>query len=88
MSATSRTHAPQEADITRRRERKRATDRAAQREHRRRQKLYIEDLEAQLALVRDGSLDDQLAQVMRENDKLRTEVGPQSPSYNRRLDLR
>ena len=73
-TSAPRPSAPQDADIRRRRERKRATDRAAQREHRRRQKLYVEDLEAQLALVREGSLDDQLAQVMRENDKLRTEV--------------
>lgn len=73
-TSTVRAGAPEDADIRRRRERKRATDRAAQREHRRRQKLYVEDLEAQLALVRGGSLDDQLAQVMRENGKLRAEV--------------
>jgi hypothetical protein len=73
-TSTVRVRTPEDADIRRRRERKRATDRAAQREHRRRQKLYVEDLEAQLALVRCGSLDDQLAQVMRENEKLRAEV--------------
>ena len=66
--------APDDAVIRLRRERKRATDRAAQREHRRRQKLYVEELEAQLALVRGGSLSDQLAQVMQENEKLRKEV--------------
>lgn len=55
-------------------ERKRATDRVAQREHRKRQKDYIEELEAQLQMVK-GDGRDGLAQLMEENERLRKEVG-------------
>lgn len=70
-----RTRAPDDAVIKLRRERKRATDRTAQREHRRRQKLYVEELEARLELLQNSNPNDQLGQVLKENEELRKEVG-------------
>lgn len=72
--AGKNSRAPDDAVIRLRRERKRTTDRAAQREHRRRQKLYVEELEAQLALVREGNAGEQVAQLMKENERLQKEV--------------
>ncbi|KAF2008865.1 hypothetical protein BU24DRAFT_456092 [Aaosphaeria arxii CBS 175.79] len=79
--------APDEALIKLRRERKRTTDRAAQREHRRRQKLYVEELEMQLARVREGSVNDQVAQLMRENERLQKELNKYRSFFNSVEDL-
>lgn len=72
--STPKASNPDDESIRLRRERKRATDRVAQREHRRRQKLYIEDLESQLAFIREGSTSQQVGELMRENKMLRDEV--------------
>lgn len=58
-----------------RKARKRVTDRLAQREHRRRQKLYVEELEAQLKGLKDKSTANQVSTLMEENGRLRDEVG-------------
>ena len=58
-----------------RKERKRIADRNAQREHRKRQKRHVEELEAQLALVREGGASE-VASLISENCQLRSEVGP------------
>lgn len=57
-----------------RKERKRIADRNAQREHRKRQKRHVEELEAQLALVSEGGASE-IASLVAENTQLRTEVG-------------
>lgn len=79
MPSTTRTRARMAAspkdDIERqRKERKRAIDRAAQREHRKRQREYVEHLESQLAMAKQGSASDQVARLLRENEQLRNEV--------------
>lgn len=58
-----------------RKARKRATDRLAQREHRRRQKLYVEELESQLKGLKHKSTANQVSILMEENGRLRNEVG-------------
>jgi hypothetical protein len=55
-------------------EQKRATDRAAQREHRKRQKQYVHELEAQLELVKSRHGSESLALLMKENERLQAEV--------------
>jgi hypothetical protein len=60
--------------VGRRRERKRATDREAQREHRRRKKQYVEELEAKIDFMKASSCSDQVATLLRENDELRQQV--------------
>lgn len=57
-----------------RKARKRATDRVAQREHRRRQKVYVEELEAQVRVLKQQSVADQIGVLLLENEGLRTEV--------------
>ncbi|KXJ85364.1 hypothetical protein Micbo1qcDRAFT_210029 [Microdochium bolleyi] len=57
-----------------RRQRKRLTDRVAQRQHRKRQKLYIEELEAQLRLVKDAGAQSQLGRLAEQNFRLREEM--------------
>lgn len=61
-------------EVNSRKERKRASDRAAQREHRKRQRQYVEELESQLEMVRKGSHSQSVATLMAENEKLKTEV--------------
>ncbi|OAL54589.1 hypothetical protein IQ07DRAFT_640094 [Pyrenochaeta sp. DS3sAY3a] len=56
-----------------RKERKRVADRIAQREHRKRQKRYVEDLESQLTLAREGG-QSEMAAILAENRSLRREV--------------
>ena len=60
--------------IRKRRERKRATDREAQREHRKRKKQYVEDLEAKIAFMKDNSCSHQVATLLKENEDLRQQV--------------
>ena len=58
-----------------RKERKRVTDRVAQREHRRRQKVYVEELEAEIRLLKDQTMNDRSGSVLiQENERLRKEV--------------
>ncbi|KAI9040203.1 uncharacterized protein KD926_008527 [Aspergillus affinis] len=57
-----------------RRENKRASDRLAQREHRRRQSEYIDELEAQLKLIKEGSQSESVATLVAENERLKSEV--------------
>ncbi|KAL5317711.1 hypothetical protein ACEPPN_014809 [Leptodophora sp. 'Broadleaf-Isolate-01'] len=57
-----------------RKARKRATDRVAQREHRRRQKVYVEELEAQVRVLKQQSVADQIGVLLLENEGLRTEL--------------
>lgn len=61
-----------------RRERKRQTDRVAQREHRKRQKLYIEQLEAQLKILKSSD-QSETARLAVENFRMREEVRPSFP---------
>lgn len=61
-------------EVNSRKERKRASDRAAQREHRKRQRQYVEELESQLEMVKQGSHSQSVATLMAENEKLKTEV--------------
>jgi hypothetical protein len=70
---------PGNHDIDQRRERKRATDREAQREHRKRQKEYIEELETQLEFVKQTSCTKQVAALLAENEKLHQEVSNPPP---------
>jgi hypothetical protein len=49
---------------------KKATERAAQREHRKRQKKYVHELEAQLKLVKARHGSESLALLMKENEQL------------------
>lgn len=60
--------------ISKKRERKRANDRLAQQEHRKRQKQYIEELEAKVDFLTNKSSTDKIATLMRENKNLRQEV--------------
>ncbi|KAL2858527.1 hypothetical protein BJY01DRAFT_241856 [Aspergillus pseudoustus] len=57
-----------------RREKKRASDRLAQREHRRRQREYIDELEAQLRLIKEGSHSESVAALVAENERLKSEL--------------
>lgn len=59
----------------RRRERKRFTDKLAQRHHRKRQKLYIEELEGRLNMLKSGSGGDSgPAELVAQNLRLQEEV--------------
>jgi hypothetical protein len=57
-----------------RKERKRENDRLAQREHRKRQRQYVEELEAQLELFRQAPGAGELSSLLEENQQLRKEV--------------
>lgn len=57
-----------------RRDRKRAADRVAQREHRRRQKKYVEELEAKLEFIKQNTSSDRVTQLLIENENLKEEV--------------
>lgn len=57
-----------------RQDRKRRTDRVAQRNHRRRQKLYIEELEAEVALLKSASETETAARHATQNLHLQKEV--------------
>ncbi|KAH7383526.1 hypothetical protein BKA64DRAFT_712408 [Cadophora sp. MPI-SDFR-AT-0126] len=58
-----------------RKARKRATDRVAQREHRRRQKLYVEGLETQVRVLREQSVAGKAGgTLLLENERLRAEL--------------
>lgn len=59
------------------RERKRAADRVAQRDHRRRQKERVEALEAELEFVKRTSCSEQVATLLAENSALREKVRPE-----------
>lgn len=61
------------------RERKRAADRAAQRDHRRRQKERVAALEAELEFVKQTSCSEQVSTLLAENATLREKVGVQNP---------
>jgi hypothetical protein len=56
-----------------RRERKRETDRVAQREHRKRQKLYVEELEQQIRVLQSRDQSD-IAKIASQNLRLKDEV--------------
>ncbi|KAH7169885.1 hypothetical protein EDB81DRAFT_637426 [Dactylonectria macrodidyma] len=60
-------------DAEKRRERKRFTDRVAQRQHRKRQKLHIEELEAQLRALKSGG-QSEVAQLTAHNARLYDEL--------------
>lgn len=60
-------------EAEKRRERKRFTDRVAQRQHRKRQKLHIEELEAQLRVLKAGG-QSEVAQLTARNARLYDEV--------------
>ncbi|KAG7119850.1 hypothetical protein HYQ44_004346 [Verticillium longisporum] len=62
-----------EVSASARKERKRLTDRVAQREHRKRQKQYIEELEAQLSMLKEGGQSD-VAQLAARNLRLYDEL--------------
>lgn len=68
------------ATPARRAEKKRYSDRVAQQRHRQRRKEYINDLEAQLRLLKDGG-ESQMAELVSENARLRKEVGKQASMY-------
>jgi hypothetical protein len=55
-------------------DRKRRADRVAQRNHRRRQKLYIEELEAEVALLKSASEAETAARHATQNLRLQKEV--------------
>ncbi|KAM5341808.1 hypothetical protein ACJ41O_014839 [Fusarium nematophilum] len=55
-------------------QRKRDTDRLAQREHRRRQKQHIQDLEAEVSLLKQQPSHSQVVQLVEENKLLKEEV--------------
>ncbi|KAH8684369.1 hypothetical protein BGZ60DRAFT_164821 [Tricladium varicosporioides] len=57
-----------------RKDRKRVTDRLAQREHRRRQKLYVEELEAQLRVLKQESTTNQVGTLLEEIERLKNEL--------------
>ena len=66
---------PTESELPQtRKDRKRVTDRIAQREHRKRQKLYVEELEAQLEVLRNERSKDKHGTLWKENEQLRQEV--------------
>jgi hypothetical protein len=67
--------------VGRRKERKRATDREAQREHRKRKKQYVEELEAKIEFMKATSCTDQVATLLRENEDLRQQVKNSTRSY-------
>ncbi|KAL2202237.1 hypothetical protein CC79DRAFT_1401903 [Sarocladium strictum] len=56
-----------------RRERKRETDRVAQREHRKRQKLYVEELEQQIRVLQSRDQSD-VAKIASQNLRLKDEL--------------
>ncbi|CAK7237834.1 hypothetical protein SBRCBS47491_010166 [Sporothrix bragantina] len=60
------------ADV--RKQRKRDTDRIAQREHRKRQRQYVQDLEVELAFLKQQPSHSQISQLCEENKQLRQEV--------------
>ncbi|KAH8665570.1 hypothetical protein BGZ61DRAFT_484282 [Ilyonectria robusta] len=60
-------------EAEKRRERKRFTDRVAQRQHRKRQKLHIEELEAQLRVLKAGG-QSEVAQLTARNARLYDEL--------------
>jgi hypothetical protein len=64
----------------RRRERKRFTDKLAQRHHRKRQKLYIEELEGRLNLLKSGA-DSGTAELVAQNLRLQEEVINDHPGH-------
>ncbi|KAM5372125.1 hypothetical protein ACJZ2D_007658 [Fusarium nematophilum] len=55
-------------------QRKRDTDRLAQREHRRRQKQHIQDLEAEVSLLKQQPSHSQVVQLVEENKLLKEEL--------------
>lgn len=57
-------------------QRKRDADRLAQREHRRRQKQHIQDLEAEIRLLKEQPSRGQVVQLVEENRLLKEEVCP------------
>lgn len=57
-----------------RRERKRQTDRVAQQQHRKRQKLYIEELESQVALLKSAGQAQSSSRLAVQNLKLQQEA--------------
>ncbi|KAH7161518.1 hypothetical protein EDB81DRAFT_347786 [Dactylonectria macrodidyma] len=57
-----------------RKQRKRDADRLAQREHRRRQKQHIQDLEAEIALLKLQPSHERTVQLVEENKLLKEEV--------------
>lgn len=56
-----------------RRARKRQTDRVAQQQHRKRQKVYIEQLETQLNIIKSSD-QSEVARLATQNFRLREEV--------------
>lgn len=62
------------ADAETRRAKKRQTDRNAQRQHRKRQKQYIEGLEAQISLLKSAGKSES-SQLAAQNLQLQDEVG-------------
>lgn len=62
------------ADAESRRAKKRQTDRNAQRQHRKRQKQYIEGLEAQISLLKSAGKTE-ASQLAAQNLQLQDEVG-------------
>lgn len=73
---------PPENDQQQKRARKRATDRVAQQEHRKRQKLYVEQLEAKVAFMLDDSSTDRVTTLLRENEALREELQQLKTFFN------
>jgi hypothetical protein len=63
------------------RERKRAADRAAQRDHRQRQKERFAALETELEFVKRTSCSEQVSTLLAENAALREKVGFQNSDF-------
>lgn len=68
--ATTNSEAP-----TQRKQRKRETDRIAQREHRKRQKEHITTLENKIATLQAESCSEQVIRLIEENERMREQVG-------------
>ncbi|CAK7204829.1 hypothetical protein SEUCBS139899_007591 [Sporothrix eucalyptigena] len=66
-----------------RKQRKRDTDRLAQREHRKRQKQYVQDLEVELAFLKQQPTQSQISQLCEENKQLRQEVNAYRDTLSR-----
>lgn len=60
--------------LEKRKERKRVTDREAQREHRKRKRQHVEELESKIDFLKRNHASSQVAVLMKENEELRKEV--------------
>lgn len=71
-----------------RRARKRQTDRVAQQQHRKRQKLYIEELESKVALLTSASQAQSASRLAVQNLRLQQEVSSSVAGEQSSIDSR